>query len=39
MLLSIYKEMHAMVRELGRILKLFYNDAVGLFICSRVAAA
>lgn len=39
MLLSIYKEMHAMARELGRILKLFYIDAVRLFICFGVAIA
>lgn len=39
MLLSIYKEMHAIAREIGKILKLFYIDAVGLFICFGVAIA
>lgn len=38
-LLSIYKEMHAMAREIAGILKLFYTDAVGLFICFGVAIA
>lgn len=39
MLLSIYKEMHAMAKEFGRILKLFYIDVVGSFICFGVAVA
>lgn len=37
MLLSICKEVHA--SEIGRIPKLFYIDAVGLFICPGVAVA
>lgn len=39
MLLSVYKEMNAMARELDRILTLFYIDAAVLFICFGVAIA